>query len=172
MKKRLLLLIVIAMVAIICLGVYHFCSRPDGTTLASREEILNASLSRGEGWSIVTETEVKGYLIGAAVSTDGKCSLIVFEPLQNGKYRFTTSVNRDRDQIIIGGTMIADTWYDLIWFNGAQTKYAEVVYTIDGQEQEALRYNTADMEILCIPNAEKEYTLEVVYYDQYGNTFR
>ena len=72
---------------------------------------------------------------------------------------------------LIGGAAINGSWYDLIWFNGAQTEYAEIIYTIDGKKRDTLKYDTTDMDIICINNPEKEYTINVSYYDKNGNKY-
>ena len=100
-----------------------------------------------------------------------KSTLAIFEPTGNGDYKFSTSTNRNSDEIIVGGVAINGEWYDLIWFNGAKTEYAEITYTINGQVQDTLRYNTDDMDIISIKNPEKEYSIHVAYYDNDGNKY-
>lgn len=92
-------------------------------------------------------------------------------PTKIGNYRFITSTNRDHDDIILSGAMINGEWYDFIWFQGAQTEYAEITYSINGQVQNTMRYDTEDMEIISIKNPEKEYTIQAVYYDSAGNKY-
>ena len=108
---------------------------------------------------------------GGAYSADNKSTLAIFEPIGNGDYKFSTSTNRNSDEIIVGGVAINGEWYDLIWFNGAKTEYAEITYTINGQVQDTLRYNTDDMDIISIKNPEKEYSIHVAYYDNDGNKY-
>ena len=67
--------------------------------------------------------------------------------------------------------MANGAWYDLVWFQGAETEYAEVTYTVGGQEQQPLRFDTGEMEILSIKNPQKEYSMQVVYYDGEGNRY-
>ncbi len=62
-------------------------------------------------------------------------------------------------------------WYDLIWFNGAETEYAEITYTINGKENKVLRYDTTDMDIIYNKNPEKEYSMKIYYYDSEGNWY-
>ena len=70
-----------------------------------------------------------------------------------------------KKHIIISGTIINGEWYDLFWFNGAQTEYAEIIYTINGVKKETLKYDTTNMDIICIKNQAKDYSIEVCYYD-------
>ena len=168
MKKQLLLFIP---AIIICALLYFWYSSPKGDTIESRESILDAAISNSESWTIAKEVEIDGYIISAAYSTDHKSTLAIFEPTGNGTYQFKTSTNRDSKEIIIGGTSINGIWYDLIWFNGAKTEYAEVTYTVGGQMQSTLKYNTNNMDIICHPNPEKEYSIHVTYYDSNGNRY-
>ncbi|MDO5601645.1 MAG: hypothetical protein Q4G07_02635 [Oscillospiraceae bacterium] len=171
MKKKLLLTVLAIIVCIAAASVYLFYSTSKGDTIESRESMLNTAISTGNDWTIAKEIELDGYIISAAYSTNSKSTLAVFEPTGNGKYKFNTSTNRSNEEIIIGGTAINGKWYDLIWFNGAKTEYAEITYTINGQIQDTLRYNTDAMDIICIDNPEKEYSIHVVYYDSDGNKY-
>lgn len=101
--------------------------------------MLNYSISKGKEWSIAKEIKIEDYIISAAFNTDHKVTLAVFQPASNGGYRFSTSINRNEDEVIIGGASINGSWYDLIWFNGAQT--------------------------------EKEYAIDVSYYDKDGKKY-
>ena len=142
-----------------------------GNTIESREELLDSSVSKGEGWSIGKEIKIDDYIVSAAYSTDNKATIAIFAPTSNGNYEFSTSINRNNDDIIIGGAMINGQWYDLIWYNGAQTEYAEITYSISGKEDETLKYDTTDGDIIYIMNNEKEYNLSVCYYDGEGNKY-
>ena len=164
-----------AAAVVVCLGagfLYQAFQTPDGSTRESREELLNASLEKGEGWSIVQEKELEDRIISAASSSDGRSTIAVFEPEPGGGYRFSTSTNRYKEEIVIGGTVVDGTWYDLIWFGGAQTEYAEVRYTVGGERRDPLRYDTAGMEIIAVANPEQEYTIEVSYVDGKGNIYQ
>ena len=120
---------------------------------------------------VAKELELGGYIVSGAYSADNKSTLAIFEPTGNGDYKFSTSTNRNSDEIIVGGVAINGEWYDLIWFNGAKTEYAEITYTINGQVQDTLRYSTDDMDIISIKNPEKEYSIHVAYYDNDGNKY-
>ena len=171
MKKKILLFGLIFVICISSVLVYYACSVNAGNTIESREALLDKAITTGENWNIVKETEIEGYIISAAYSTDNKSTLAVFEPESNGKHKFSTSVNRRSDEIIIGGVIINGEWYDLVWFNGAKTEYAEIVYTINGKENKTLKFNTADMDIIYNKNPEKEYEMSVCYYDSEGNKY-
>ena len=168
MKKKILLPILIIMV---CIIVYFIWSQPSGNTIESREQILNNEVAKGNNWTISKEVEIEGYIISGAYSADNKSTLAIFKPISNNKYKFVKSINCNNDEIIISRAIINNNNYDLIWFNGAKTQYAEIIYTIDGQIQDTLKYNTTDMDIIYNKNPEKEYTINVRYYDNKGNKY-
>lgn len=169
MKKR-IGIVLLAGLCLAAVSLYFWYSIPKGDTQESRERILNDAISKGNGWNIAKELELDGYIISGAYSTDHKSTLAVFEPTGNGGYRFRTSTNRNAEEIIIDGTTINGVWYNLFWFYGAETEYAEITYTVNGQK-DTLRYDTGNMEIIAIPNQAKEYTIHVVYYDKDGNMY-
>ena len=168
MKKKFLLLIFIIMVCIIA---YFIWSQPLGNAIESREQILNNEISKGDNWKISKEVEIEGYIISGAYSADNKSTLAIFKPVSNNKYKLVKSRNCNSNEIIISRAIINNNNYDLIWFNGAKTQYAEIIYTIDGQIQDTLKYDTIDMDIICNKNPEKEYTMNVRYYDDKGNKY-
>lgn len=137
----------------------------------SREELLDNAIPGGGSWTILKEVKLDNYTISCAYSTNEKSTIAVFEPILNRKYKFSTSTNREAGDIIIGGAIINGEWYDLIWFNGAQTEYAEIIYTINGVRKEPLKYDTTNMDLIYIKNAEKEYSIDVYYYDSKGNRY-
>lgn len=89
------------------------------------------------------------------------------------KSEFSSSVNREKDDIVIDTTAINGTRYNLIWFCGAQTEYAEATYIVNGELQPVERFDTTNMDIICvkIDAAAKEYSSHVAYYDSQGNRY-
>lgn len=171
MKKKLLFCGITFAICISAAFIYYVHSLPSGNTIESREELLGNAVSKGKGWSIAKEIKIDDYIVSAAYSIDNKATIAIFKPTSNGNYKFSTSINRSNDDIIIGGAAINGQWYDLIWYNGAQTEYAEVTYSINGKEDKILKYDTTDMDIIYIRNNEKEYNLSVCYYDGEGNKY-
>lgn len=104
-------------------------------------------------------------------SSDGKSGIAVFEPLDNGKYKMSSREWRENDEIIISGYIIDGRWYDLVWFNGAQTEYAEIIYTIDDVVQDPIIHDTKEMNIFINEAPSKDYRISVVYYDGTGNKY-
>jgi len=171
MKKKLSLIVLVTIICVTAAFIYFFTRIPKGNTPESRESILNAAISKGINWTIATEIELDGYIISGAYSTDDRSTLSIFEPVGNGNYRFMTSTNRNNDEIIISGAVINGKWYDLVWFHGAKTEYAEITYTISGQRQNPLRFSTENMDILYQEQPAKEYSMQVVYYDRDGKKY-
>lgn len=171
MNKKHLLYLLIPLVCIIGALLYFSNISPKGDTVKSREELLDNAVSKGDSWTISKEYEIDEYIISCAYSANGKSIIAVFEPTSNGKYKFSSSTNRENEDIIIGGAIINGEWYDLIWFNGAQTEYAEVIYTVNGLRKEPLKYDTSNKDLIYIKNPEKEYSMSVYYYDNEGNRY-
>jgi len=171
-KRKKYLFFATAILLIIVVGgpILGYCMRPDGSTMESREKMLN-DLPKGTNWTIATERLLDGYLITGIVSDNGKAGIAVFEPRGNGKYKLQTSYHRNQDDIIIGGVMIEEEWYDLIWFNGVQTERAEVTYTVTNEASQSTVYLSDNDTIICSPTPFKEYTLHVTYYDSEGNKY-
>ena len=67
--------------------------------------------------------------------------IAVFKPYGNGKYKLHSREWRDNDRIIMTGITVDNKWYDVVWFNGAKTDYAEITYTLDGVKQEPIIHN-------------------------------
>lgn len=144
---------------------------PTGNTQESREHLLDTSIAKGKGWIIAAETELEGSIVSAATSGDNWATLASLSRQTGADTSSPPPLTATGDEIVISGAMLEDSWYDLIWFGGAQTEYAEITYTINGQLQEPLWFDTTDMEIISIQNPEKEYGMQIVYYDSDGNRY-
>lgn len=169
MNKKHLLYVLLPLVCTGALLVSNML--PKGNTVESREGLLDTAIPEGSNWTISKEIEVDNYIVSGAYSANGKSTIAVFVPTPNGKYKFSTSTNRENKDIIVGGAIINGEWYDLIWFNGAQTEYAEIIYTVNNVRKEPLKYDTTNMDLICIKNPEKEYSVGACYYDRKGNRY-
>lgn len=145
-------------------------SKPDGYTLHSREQLLQ-NLPRGFDWKIAAETEINDHIVSGIYSRDNKSGIAVFMPFGEKKYKLLARQWRDDDDIIISNFVIDNVWYDVIWFNGAKTDYAEITYNINGENQETIIHNSKGMEIFLNPAPAENYGLNVVYYDNAGNKY-
>jgi len=170
MKKTLIIFLIIVAV-IFAFGTYSYFTIPDGSTIESREEQLQEK-SKGKLWLISVEQKIDDYIISGIYSGYDESGLAVFEPNGNGKYKLQTRVFRDNDRIITTSSYIGGQWYDIVWFNGAKTDYAEITYTLDGVKQEPIIHNSKGMEIFIHPApTNDEYGIDVVYYDSEGNKY-
>lgn len=163
--------ICVVIIIAMCFGSISYYIQPDGSTLESREELLQER-SKGKLWLISVEQKTDNYIISGIYSGYDESGLAVFEPKGNGKYKLQTRVFRDNDRIITTSSYIGGQWYDIVWFNGARTDYAEITYTLDGVKQEPIIHNSKGMEIFIHPApTNDEYGIDVVYYDSEGNKY-
>lgn len=161
--------VVIAMVMLLALA---GCGNSgSGATQEEREELLHDNIVPESNWNIVAETEIEGHLTSAIDGTNHKSGLAAFESTGNNGYEFKSAKTANMDQVIFDEAFLGKNHYDLIWFDGVQTEYAEVIYTIDGKQQDALRFDTTDMDIIVNPSPAKEYSIQVIYFDADGNTY-
>ena len=169
--RKYIIVFAIILAVMVFIGAFHYFDRPDGSTLESREELLQER-SKGKLWLISVEQKIDNYIISGIYSGYDESGLAVFEPKGNGKYKLQTRVFRDNDRIITTSSYIAGQWYDIVWFNGAKTDYAEVTYTLDGVKQDPIIHNSKGMEIFIHPTpTNNEYGINVVYYDSEGNKY-
>lgn len=175
MKKKEIVIgaIVLGLVALFACGIFRKqkSQKYDGSAVESREMLLNKASTNSRNWTIVAEQKIEDYMISGACSTDNKAAIAVFEPAGTQKYRLLTSTSRNNEEIIVETSLINGEQYNLIWFHGAQTEYAEVTCTINGQEQPPIRYDTTQMGVICQKAPAKEYTIQVCYYDRDGNKY-
>ena len=146
--KKWLLIISATVICVAAAFLYFFSLTPKGDTITSRESILNTAISKGNEWTIAKELELGGYIVSGAYSADNKSTLAIFEPTGNGDYKFSTSTNRNSDEIIVGGVAINGEWYDLITEAQAQEILQDVptpfhVYDEKGIRENARRINKA-----------------------------
>ena len=169
--KKALFIFLIFIAVILAFGVYSYFTIPDGSTIESREELLQEKL-KGKPWLISVEQKIDNYMVSGIYSGYDESGLAVFEPKGNGKYKLQTHVTRDNDRIIITNSYIGGQWYDIVWFNGAKTDYAEITYTLDGIKQETIIHDAKNMEIFInqAPTND-EYKIDVAYYDNAGNKY-
>ncbi len=160
----------IIILSIFFITVISFNGKPDGSTLESREQLLE-SLPRGFKWKIASETELGNHIVSGIYSRDNKSGIALFMPNGDKEYRLLARQWRDTDDIIISNFVVDNVWYDIVWFNGAQTEYAEITYTYDGKKHEPIIHNSKEMEIFINPAPSSDYALSVVYYDNEGNKY-
>lgn len=153
-----------------CSLISALCNKQDGTTIESREKMLE-SLPRGFGWKIAVETEIDNNIVCGIYSRDNKSGIALFAPVDDKGYKLIARQWRDSDDIIISNFVILNKWYDIIWFNGAKTDFAQITYNIGGNEQEPVIHNAKGMELFVNPSPSEDYDVNVVYYDDAGNKY-
>jgi len=169
MKKGLLTVIAVLLIAI-GITVYGYFARPDGATVESREELLG-DISYGENWKISTERTVEDHIVCGIYSANEKRGIAVFKPAGNGRYELFNHKTRKQNEIVVLGAVINQTWYDLVWFDGAQTEYAEIICTPEGGLPQTYTHDSRSGELFVRPAPETDYALSVVYYDADGNRY-
>ena len=164
---------VYAVILFVILGsslIFALSNKQDGLTIESREKLLE-SLPRGYGWEIAVETEIDNHIVCGIYSRDNKSGIAVFTPIGDKGYKLIARQWRDSDEIIISNFVVLNKWYDVIWFNGAKTDYAEITYNVNGNVQETVIHNAKDMEIFVNPSPSNSYAINAVYYDEEGNKY-
>ena len=169
--------IILSMIVVLLLGarVYRRSVLFSGATFESRENILNEASTKGNDWKISKETKIENYIVTAAYSADGYSSIAVFKPEKSGRYSLSTTHNAKNNNIISADYRVDGKYYDIFWFNGAKTEYAEIIYTVGGKELEPIIVDTKDMPIIVLESPVSgenfEYSYKFTYYDADGNAY-
>lgn len=169
-KKTWILIAVIAILAL-CLAAFFFLqSKPDGTTVESREEQLR-EMPKNMNWSIVSEVELEGYLV-CAVSTSAQDGIAIFEPKGNGRYQCYSVSYGPWGTIMVDHAYLGDTWYELFWLNQPELDYLQLTYTIEDVPQDPIQIDAKDGGVLYqeSPDADS-FSIDIVYYDIHGNLY-
>lgn len=162
----------IALAAVLLLGgglLLWQNSLPKGDTAESREAILQNE-PKNIQWNIAVEQPLEDHLL-CGITAGQKAGIAVFAPDKSGYELLSTRWVDRPDAIVIDHAAINGKWYDLVWFNGAETEYAELTYTEPGKAPEMLRFDTDDMPIISCEMPAGDYTLDVRYFDAQGNVY-
>ena len=174
-SKRFFIILSIIIVLLVGARVYRRNVLFSGATYESRENILNEAATKGDNWKISKETKIENYIVSAAYSSDGYSSIAVFKPEKSGRYSLSTTHNAKNNNIISAYYRVDGKAYDILWFNGAQTEYAEIIYNVEGEELEPITFDTKDMPIIVIEapvsGENSEYGYKATYYDADGNAY-
>ena len=169
-KKSVILLSVIAVLAV-CLvaGFFYWDKLHNGATAESRERVLQETKN---GLTITAETEVNGYIVSSIYDTKHQQhGLAVFKPEGNGKYSLQTRTLRSPDEIVNCLMMTDETTYHLFYCDEANLDYAEITYTPAGKQPETFTLDVPESHIISFEVPEKDYSLNVVFYDTEGNKY-
>ncbi len=143
-----------------------------GATETSRALLLGRALAgeTGESWTIAAERKIADYIISGAYSSGNQAAVAVFKQ-EDDKYKLLTAGQHAADEVITDALSIDGEPYQIAWFQGVQTEYAEISYTVPGQTQDVRRHDTADMNIICEKAPAKEYTVHAAYFDSNGSKY-
>lgn len=170
MKKKWLIIILVVILLFLGVTTYKYLSVPNGQTVESREQLLEG-IPKGSEWQISTEQSFNDLIVSGIYSADGKSGVAIFEPTGNGKYKLSSREWRENDRIVISGYLFESIWYDVVWFNGAETQYAEITYTVNGVKQKPIIHDSTNMKIFINEAPAEDYSINVVYYDNDGNIY-
>ena len=170
LKKKWLIIILVVILLFLGVTTYKYLSVPNGQTVESREQLLEG-IPKGSEWQISTEQSFNDLIVSGIYSADGKSGVAIFEPTGNGKYKLSSREWRENDRIVISGYLFESIWYDVVWFNGAETQYAEITYTVNGVKQKPIIHDSTNMKIFINEAPAEDYSINVVYYDNDGNIY-
>ena len=173
MSRKKIIIIAILAVALCVFGValFRHSQIPRGNTLESRVEILQEALPNSTYLNIATEKKLDDYLI-CGIHSENQTGIAVFQQKGSENYKFVSAYCLGTNEIITTTCRIQDQWYNLIWFNGCATEYAEVIYTIDGTHNAPIPFDTSDGSVICSKAPSNRYSIDVQYYDADGNVFK
>ena len=123
----------------------------------------------GREFKIYCEQEIGDYIV-SGIYSNTEDGIAVFEP-DGSRHKLALEKLCRKNDIIITGCAMDGKLYNIVWFNGAETDYAELIYTIDGVENEPIVYDVSNREIICNEKPEKDYILTAKYYDSDGNVY-
>ena len=174
MKKK--LWIIGLTIIILFMGILAAVLTPDGSTLESREKLIQ-DIPHGDNWKIAVEQKFENHIIAGIYSSGNQYGITVFEPTGKENYQLKTYHSRELDRILIHSFYFNEEWYDLVWLYRPDLDYAEITYTLGSEEQEPIRHEAENMEVFIHPSpvpdfsngVPYEHEIHVVYYDNDGN---
>lgn len=166
MKKKHLFYLTI--VIILCLvAILYLVNRPeDGKTMESRATMIESDI--GAEWMIVEERDIEGYII-SGITCGQKDGIAVFEPEENGTYRYQGATFDEPGNIVKEMFFADDKSVHVFWVNRKDLDYAEISIAINGKNPTMQKYNLADSALIYISVDAGYYVLDVTYYDKNGN---
>mgnify|MGYP001855361662 CR=1 FL=1 len=162
------IIFILMLVGYICFN-FGF-EKSNGSTVEGREKMINSN-SNPQSWNIAKEVKIDKYII-SGIHFNNKSGIAIFENIKGDNYKLNSTYQNYSNNIILTGVFVDDIWYDICWFNGASTDYAEFIYTDKNGNVEKIKFETDDMNVIYSKSPfEEEYTLKVVYYDEFGNIY-
>lgn len=170
-NKKYIIPIAIGFVFIILSIFFSTQSKPDGSSIESRELILNKLSKINGNTHISYEIQIDEYIVSGYISSNNKLGLAIFEPQGNGKYKFQTYYLRDKDELIHRNVIINQKFYDLFWANKADLDYAEITYITSNKSEETFKLDATDNKIIYKEAPSNDYAVEYVFVDTNGNHY-
>ena len=172
-KLKRVLLFVISIVAILAMALVAIeISKPNGTSISEREELLREN-SDCKIMNIATELQLDNYIL-CGIYDENKAGIAIFE-LSGKGYKLQRTELRDKSRVISSTEYLNGEWYQLAWFNGADTKTAEIIITNTDNNDIIMEqsYDVSDGNIVAFkePNGLKNFSLSIVYYDADGKAY-
>lgn len=170
-KKYIIPIAVSSVFIVLLLAFFTMQSNPNGSTVESREMILNKLNNIDGNAHIGSEIKIDDYIVSGYISSNNKHGLAIFEPQGNGKYRFQTNFLREKDELVYGNIIINQKFYDLFWANKADLDYAEISYIVSNKPEENLKLDATDNKIIYMEAPSNDYAVEYVFVDTNGNRY-
>ncbi len=120
--------IILAVLVLIIIGIVsiNILTKPDGKTTESRYKILQ-DLPGRYNWNIISEIELEEYII-CGISSDYSDGIAFFEPVGNGKYKFSKEYHIRKGNGMSDYLTVNGTEYLFLWINNPEFAYAEIVF--------------------------------------------
>ena len=167
-KKTLLFLVIII---VLCLAAVAFIvyGPEDGRTMESRAKMIDSE--NDIEWQIVEERNIEGYIV-SGITCGQKEGIAVFEPEENGKYRFLGAT------FVEPGSVVRETFLlagrsgksiHVFWLNREDLDYAEITVAVNGKNPTTEKYDLSESALIYTSVDADYYSLDVAYYDKNGN---
>lgn len=170
-KKYVIPCVVGAILIVLLASFFAMRSRPDCSTLESRELRLSELSNLDGDTHISCEIEIDGYIVSGYSSSNHKYGLAIFEPQGNGKYKFQTNSTRENDELVFMTAIINQKSYNLFWANKADLDYAEITYTLSGMVGETVKLDAKDNIIIYTEAPAKDFSVKYCFVDKNGNRY-
>lgn len=170
-NKKIIITVAVGFIFIIMLIIFFSPSSLDGSSIESREMILNKQSKINGNAHISYEITVNDYIVSGFICSNNKHGLAIFEPQGNGRYQFQTKYLRDEDELIHGNLVINQKVYDLFWANKENLDYAEVTYIVSSKSEETLKLDATENKIIYNEAPSGDYAVEYGFIDMNGKRY-
>lgn len=150
--------------------------RMKGNTRESREAILQSQPGQ-HPWKILDEQAVDGHLICAMREDheigiqDEMIGIAIFEALDDGNHAFVTWTKRPSNDIATAHVQLDGAEYFLAFADFPALSHAEVTFSRDETLIKAETHQVYNDRVLTIPAPQDATIIEIIYFDQSGNSY-